>query len=440
MDQESEKLIDVSRSPKSPQPLPPFRLRPGGDVTLWIIAIILAIVSLLVVYSSTGASTFNTGSGGNHFGVLVRQFVIVVMGLVVIYAVHKVNYQFYGRVVWAAYAMALVFTLMVYFIGEVNPDAPDAPRWIRVPVINFTFQPSDFLKVATVMVVARELARRQKTIASQVIIPPLSPRRFRAENGARTLTETTLPLLGPIIVSCAVIFPTNLSTALILFGTCFVMLFIGRVSVYELAKFVLILSILAALGIGSLYAIGKPPQRMSTWISRVENFAGGDSDTTGDSYQVEQAKIAIAAGGLTGRGAGESIQRENLPLAESDYAYAFIIEEYGAILGGLGVLLLYLWIFFRAILIFRKCGTAFPSLLVLGLGLLITLQAMANMMVSTNLLPSTGLTLPLISKGGSSELFLSLALGMMLGVSRQVQEQTLDRPREESLLEIRRNT
>jgi cell division protein FtsW len=411
--------------------------RPGGDRVLWTIVVILAIVSLLVVYSSTGASVYRTsGADGSHFGIFIRQFFIVLMGLVVVYAVHKVNYQLYGRVVWAAYTLALIFTIMVYFVGEASDLADKAPRWIRIPIINFTFQPSDFLKVATVMVVARELARRQKTIDRLPLFPPLSPAGWKAENGYKILKETSMPLLLPIALSCAVIFPTNLSTALILFGTCFVMLFIGRVRIKELGKLVLVLVLLAGLGTGFLYAIGKPPARMETWVNRVAAFVGhGEKADDADyNYQIEQAKIAIASGGISGRGAGESIQRENLPLSESDYAFAFLVEEYGAI-GGLVVLLLYLWIFFRAILIFRKCGTAFPSMLVLGLGLLITLQAIANMMVSTNLAPSTGLTLPLISQGGSSELFLSLALGMMLGVSRQVEEQTLDKPKAESLLE-----
>lgn len=415
-----------------------WSLRLGGDRALWTIVIILAIVSLLVVYSSTGASVYNaSGADGSHFKIFVRQLGIVLMGLAVVFAVHKINYQFYGRVVWSAYALALIFTILVYFIGEASDLADKAPRWIRIPIINFTFQPSDFLKVATVMVVARELARRQKVIDRIPLFPPLTPKGwFANKDSKKILTGTTLPLLLPVIISCVIIFPTNLSTALILFATCFVMLFIGRVKMRDLGKFLLILAVVGALGIGFIYATGIKPERFETWESRVGAYfgVGEKADDADYTYQIEQAKIAIASGGISGRGAGESIQRENLPLAESDYAYAFLVEEYGAI-GGLIVLLLYLWIFFRAILIFRKCGTAFPSMLVLGLALLITLQAIANMMVSTNLMPSTGLTLPLISQGGSSELFLSLALGMILGVSRQVEEQTLDKPKEESLLE-----
>ncbi len=402
-------------------------LKPGGDAVLWIIAVILAAVSVLVVYSSTGVEVL--GEGGNHIRVLVRQLGIVAMGLVVVYAVHKIDYQFYGRVVWIAYGLALAFTVMVWFIGEANPGAPDAPRWIRIPVINMTFQPSDFLKVATVMVLARELARRQRTIDRLPTLPPFTRRGWREKGGGKIVRETTMPLLFPIVLSCAVIFPTNLSTALILMATCFVMLFIGRVRLRDLGKLMLVVTVVGTLLAGMVLVTGWI-SRSDTWTARLERFVSGEK-----SYQVEQAEIAIAVGGLTGRGAGESTQRGILPEAESDYAYAFVIEEYGSLIGGLVVILLYLWIFFRGIAIFRKCGTAFPSLLVLGLALLITLQAMINMMVSTNMIPSTGIALPLISKGGSSELFLSCALGMMLGVSRQTQEQTLDTPRAETLYE-----
>ncbi|MDR1671736.1 MAG: FtsW/RodA/SpoVE family cell cycle protein, partial [Alistipes sp.] len=155
----------------------PISLKPGGDVVLWVIVVILAAVSVLVVYSSTGVEAL--GARGSHVGVLVRQMGIVVMGLLVVWAVHKVDYQFYGRVVWLAYGLALAFTVMVWFIGEANPGAPEAPRWIRIPIVNMTFQPSDFLKVATVMVLARELARRQRTIDRHAVFPPLIPRRWR---------------------------------------------------------------------------------------------------------------------------------------------------------------------------------------------------------------------------------------------------------------------
>jgi cell division protein FtsW len=408
-------------------------LRPGGDVVLWIIAVILAAVSVLVVYSSTGVEALD---GGGHFRVLIRQLGIVGMGLVVVYLVHRIDYQFYGRVVWVAYGLALAFTVLVYFVGEANPSAPEAPRWFRIPFLNFTFQPSDFLKVATVMVVARELARRQKSIDRTAVLPPFSVRGWREDGGGRIMRETTIPLLGPIALSCAVIFPANLSTALILFATCVVMLFIGRVRIRDLAKLIFATIVAGTLLAGVVFVAnsvsgdGDVLARADTWGARIERFIGGEK-----SYQVEQAEIAIAVGGLTGRGAGESTQRGILPEAESDYAYAFVIEEYGSIVGGLVVILLYLWIFFRGISIFLKCGTAFPSLLVLGLALLITMQALVNMMVSTNMIPSTGIALPLISKGGSSELFLSWALGMMLGVSRQIGDKTVERPKAETLYE-----
>ncbi len=286
-----------------------WNLRPGGDIVLWIIAVVLAVVSLLVVYSSTGTSVVATS--GNHFGVFIHQLGIVVMGLVVIYLVHKVNYQSYGRVVWAAYTIALVFAVLVYFIGE---ESGDAVRRMRIPLINFTFQPSDFLKVATVMVVARELARRQKTISTEPVTPPFTPRGWRKKNGRKILLDTTMPLFMPVVVSFVAIFPANLSTAVILFGTCLVMMFIGRVRIRDLTKFVVVFTLCGALTIGFLYAIGHPPKRMKTWVGRVERFFDvGDHSKMSEAekqreadmnYQVDQAKIAIAAGRVRGAGGG----------------------------------------------------------------------------------------------------------------------------------------
>jgi cell division protein FtsW len=412
----------------------------GGDRALWVIVIILAVVSLLVVYSSTAASVYSSsGADGSHAKIFIKQLVVVLVSLAGVYVVHKINYQVYGRIVWVAYALSWVFSFLVLFIGQTGNGVEDAPRWILIPILNYTFQPSDFLKVTTVMAVARELARRQKDINKGSIFPPFTVRGWRENPGSwRILKETSIPLLLPILLSCAVVLPTNLSTTLILFATCFVMLFIGRVKIGDLGKLLLIALVFIMIAYGTCKAFNLMPVRIATWEGRVLTFFGiieeDEDKAEARTYQIDQAKIAIASGKVWGLGPGQSVQRNNLPKAESDYAYAFIIEEYG-VAGGVFILLLYLWIFYQATLIFRKCGTAFPSMLVLGLGLLITLQALTNMMVSTDLAPSTGLTLPLISQGGSSELFMSLALGMMLGVSRQIEQQTLTKPREESLLE-----
>jgi cell division protein FtsW len=303
----------------------------GGDRALWVIVIILAAVSLLVVYSSTAASVYSSsGADGSHAKIFVKQLAVVLVSLGGVYVVHKINYQFYGRVVWVAYALSLVFTVLVFFVGTTGTGAEDAPRWILIPFLNFTFQPSDFLKVTTVMAVARELARRQKEINKGSIFPPISARaRLENPDGGKILRQTTIPLLLPILLSCAIVVPTNLSTALILFATCFVMLFIGRVRVSDLGKWLLVVMALAVLGVGFLYAIGKPPARMETWVNRALSYVGiGEKADDADyNYQIEQAKIAIASGEFWGRGPGQSVQRNNLPKAESDYAYAFIIEE-----------------------------------------------------------------------------------------------------------------
>ena len=237
------------------------------------------------------------------------------------------------------------------------------------------------------------------------------------------------------------------STAAITFTTCLVMLFIGRVRIRELVRLTAVAAVIMVVVVAVMYATGAG--RSETWVNRVKDFVPGVAHTETvaggnpavavgrserDPLQVEQAKIAIATGGLTGKGPGNSTQRANLPHSYSDFAYAFIVEEYGTGIATL-VLLLYLWVFFRSIHIFRQCGTAFPALLVLGLGLMIVLQAVINMMVSVHLMPVTGQTLPLISLGGSSLVFTAVALGMMLAVSRQAQNNTLDKPKGESILE-----
>jgi len=406
----------------------------GGDRVLWIILAILAIVSLLVVYSSTASMAYRkVGGDTSHY--LMNQLKYILLGFLVIWFVHRVNYQVYARFARLAFLISIGFMILTFFVGL---SLNDASRWLRIPFIGLTFQPSDFLKVTLVMVLAQQLAQRQKNINRIPILPKLSVwnrRRNTGQNG-EIFANTTLPLLGPVVLVCVAIFFSNFSTAVITFFTCWVMLYIGRVRVGELWRLVGIALVTVIGAVALMYVAGAG--RAETVVHRITDFLKHteqvEQSASDDNLQIVQAKIAIASGGIFGKGPGNSTQRANLPHSYSDFAYAFIVEEYG-IVGAMAVLLLYLWIFFRSILIFQKCGTAFPSLLVLGLGLMIVLQALFNMLVSVNLFPVTGQTLPLISLGGSSLLFTSLALGMILGVSRQVEERSLDRPRGESLLE-----
>ena len=235
----------------------------------------------------------------------------------------------------------------------------------------------------------------------------------------------------PVVVSCAVIFPAHTSSAVLVFMASWVMMLIGRVRLGELVKLIG----LACIGIVFIMTLNlgrseTAEGRVSTWIhlwtrSQTEKPIEHLTDT-------ERSMIAIHNGGVFGEGAGQSAMRVEMIHPESDYAYAFFVEEYGIVLA-LALLMLYLWIFFRGIEIFRRCGTAFPGLLVLGLALLITCQALLHIMVTVNLIPETGQ--PLISRGGSSTIFTTIALGMILSVSRQNDEQSHDTPRSESIYE-----
>lgn len=406
-----------------------------GDRVLWIIIVTLAIASLLVVYSSTASMAYRK-AGGNTSHYFWSQMRFILLGFVVMIAASRINYQKYMRFAPLLFVVALGFMLLTFFIG-VNLNS--AARWIRIPFIGVTFQPSDFLRIAIIAVLAQQLAKRQKIMDKIPLLPSftISGWRRNPKKNQDILMNTTLPILGPIVIGCAAIFFSNFSTAAITFITCWIMLYIGRVRTAELMRLILIVVVTMTLAVGimSAFDIG----RSRTWTNRLKDFAGiqntqTNADDSDDDLQKEQAQIAISSGGIFGKGPGNSTQRSNLPHAYSDFAFAFIVEEYGAV-GALAILFLYLCIFFRGITIFKKCGTALPSLIVLGLSLMITLQALINMLVSVGIFPVTGQTLPLVSLGGSSVIFTCLALGMILGVSRQVKEQTLDTPKAESLLE-----
>ncbi|WP_417015776.1 FtsW/RodA/SpoVE family cell cycle protein [Alistipes sp.] len=398
-----------------------------GDRVLWIIIAVLAVISVLVVYSSTAKMAYDAHTARSTAQFLRQQLMILGFCLLVMIAVQKINCRVYNQLSRPVYYLSVGLTLAVYFIGATTNGAA---RWF--PIGSFQFQPSEALKVATVLFLARQLAGRQSKIDRIRIVPSWKFWTWRTSALQRKIwREGTWPILMPVLVSCLVIFPAHTSSAVLVFLASWVMMLIGRVRFSELLKLVG----WAAAGVVLIMTLNlgrseTAEGRVSTWIhlwtrSQTEKPIEHLTDT-------ERSMIAIHNGGIFGEGAGQSAMRVEMIHPESDYAYAFFVEEYGIILAVL-LLMLYLWIFFRAIEIFRRCGTAFPGLLVLGLALLITCQALLHIMVTVNLIPETGQTLPLISRGGSSVLFTAIALGMILSVSRQNDEQSHDRPKSEEL-------
>jgi len=407
-------------------------LRPGGiftgDRVLWIIVTALSVISILVVYSSTAKMAYDAHTARTTAHFLRQQLAILIVCFPVMIVVHKINCRVYNHLAPLAYLISLILTLAVYFIGA---RTNGAARWI--PIGGFQFQPSEALKVATILFLARQLAARQSTIQKIRIVPSLNPMTWRTPAQRRIWREGTLPILFPVLLACIVIFPAHTSSAALVFLTSWVMMLIGRVRMGELLRLAGLAA--AAVVLAGLLNLGRSETaggRVSTWIdlwtsSQTEKPIDKLTDT-------ERSMIAIYNGGIIGKGAGQSATRVEMIHPESDYAYAFFVEEYGIVLASL-LLVLYLWIFFRAREIFTRCGTAFPGLLVLGLALLITCQALLHVMVTVNLMPETGQTLPFISRGGSSTLFSAIAIGMILGVSRQNDENSHDAPRGESMRE-----
>jgi cell division protein FtsW len=351
---------------------------------------------------------------GNTEIYLFKQFAFIVVGVAIIYFAHQVNYTLYSRMAKILFLVSIPLLLYTLFFGvKLN----EGSRWIRLPIINMTFQTSDLAKLALFMYLGRLLSKKQDVIKD-----------FR---------KGFIPVITPVAIICLLIAPANLSTALLIGATSLMLLFIGRVSARHLLLTVgvAIIPVLVLVGAAMLRhsanggATEKPRTeghsrlfvRVDTWISRVETFIYGGVDNDENNYQTNQAKIAIARGGIFGLGPGNSQQRNFLPHPYSDFIYAIIIEEYGLV-GGIFIILIYLVFLLRSIRIFRHCPFAFGAFLALGLSFTLVTQALANMAVNVNLFPVTGVTLPLVSMGGSSFLFTCLAIGIILSVARNVEQ------------------
>ena len=385
----------------------------GGDKVLWVIIIVLMTISVLVVYSSTAKMAYMPSSSNSTSEFLHSQLWLLAGCALIMFVVHRINSHHFRRVAYGVFIVALGMSLAVHFVGT---STNGAARWINIA--GFQFQPSEMLKVALVMYLARVLADRQSKIQTLLIVPSLKFWTwFKNEKQRRIWREGGWLIFFPIVASCLVVFPSHTSSAIILFVLSLVMLFIGRVTWVEISRIVLWAVVGATLvglmGLGRSHTAGG---RIDTWVD-----VWFDDRTTIDVQDLsdtERSMIAINNGGILGRGAGQSAVRVEMTHPESDYAFAFFVEEYGFVFAMI-LVALYVWIFYRAIDIFRMCPRKFPSMMSLGLALLITGQALLHIMVTINILPETGQPLPLISRGGSSLLFTCIALGMILSVSRQ---------------------
>lgn len=361
-----------------------------GDKVIWTVVLLLSLFSILVVYSSVVALAYRF-KGGDTASYLMKHVFIVGSGIFLMYLVHKVKYSYFSRISQIAIYVAAPLLLYTLFAGI---SAGEANRWLPIPGTSLTFQTSDFAKLALIAYVARVMSLKQNVI--------------------KDFKQGFLPVIIPVVIICAFIFPANFSTAALLFITCLVLMFIGRMNAKHLwlliASGVVFITLLGLL----IWNFPDAIPRGSTWKKRIESFSSGDSKS---NFQAEQAKIAIARG-IVPQGPGNSISRNFLPQASSDFIFAILIEEWG-LATAIVIVFLYLILLFRGIRIANKSEKTFGSLLAVGLTFSLVFQAMINMAVAVNLFPVTGQPLPLVSMGGTSIWFTSIALGIILSVSKE---------------------
>ena len=365
-----------------------------GDRTIWVVFGLLCLASMLAVYSSAGIMEYRFGGSGAGYHI-IKHFLIILAGAFIVYVIHQVPFSFFSAVAPSFLVLSIGLLFLTMFAGE---EINDARRWLSIPVIGLTFQTSDLAKVASILYLARNISTKQAVI--------------------KDFKSAFIPLLVPIVVICLLIAPADLSSAMILFATCLIMLFVGRIQV----KYIGLIFLCGLICLALLILIGQVlPEftRFDTWMSRINDFVMGDA-----SRDNIQAKIAIAQGGWFGLGPGNSIQRNFIAYPYADFIFAIICEEYGVI-GAFTILFLYIMLLFRCTKLLTRSRKAFGALLAFGLCMSIVLQALANIAVSVHLVPATGLTLPMVSMGGTSLLFTAMQFVIILSVSRQVEKDGL---------------
>ncbi len=361
-----------------------------GDKGLWVVLMFLSIASVLAVYSSTFTKAFVSAGGNTEYFLIKHLMVLTVSGMAA-WVAYKTPFRWFIKLAPLLLIVSVILLIGVLLFG---PDINEARRWMRIPIIGMSFQPSELAKLSLILYVAAKIAEKQDRI--------------------KDFNEAFLPILIPILIVVGLIAPADLSTAALLFVTCTMMMIIGRVDWKYIALLILlgvvVLSILVLLGMFFPDLV-----RVETWVTRINEFIHNSDG----GYQVQQSKMAIAHGGWFGVGPGNSIQRNFLPYPYADFIYAIIVEEYG-LMGAISIIGVYLFLLWRVVILATRSNSAFAIVLAVGLALNIIIQAFGNIAVSVQLVPVTGLTLPLVSMGGTSILIASVSLGMMLSISRYV--------------------
>lgn len=386
-----------------------------GDKVIWAFIALLALISFMPVYSASSNLAYSANGSGNTVSFLIKHFAHVGIGFLIVYMVHKIPYHYFKAISMIALPIVGLLLLYTLFQGKTIGGA-NASRWIQIPFVGISFQTSTLAAMVLMIYVARYLAKKREV----------------EDTFQKSVIELWLPVFGIILL----ILPANFSTAALIFSMVVMLVFVGK---YPL-KYLGIVIGAGVVGLTFFILVAKAfpdafPNRVDTWVSRIENFTSDKPDE--DNYQIEKAKIAIATGGIRGLGPGKSVQKNFLPQSSSDFIYAIIVEENGLI-GAIVVMFLYIMLFIRFLIASHKANTLFGKLLVVGLGFPIVFQALINMAVAVELLPVTGQTLPLISSGGSSIWMTCVSLGIILSVTKkdeEIAQENLEKAQREEALQ-----
>lgn len=361
-----------------------------GDRWIWLIIVLLSLISILTVYSATATVALNKGQSIEKY-LLFKHVIFIFAGIGMIYIAHLLDYKYYAGISKVLMIITIPLLLYTLLFGK---NINDASRWVAIPGTSLTFQTSDLAKLALITFLARMLTRKQENI--------------------KDVKTAFIPIISSVCIVTVLIAIANLSTAMMLFGVSILLLIIGRISIKQIA----IVSVAGAVLLGAVMLLGP---RGETYKSRIKSYLNPELQHSDKTYQADQSKMALATGGFFGKGPGASTQRNFLPHPYSDFIFAIIVEEYGTV-GALTVVVLYLVLLYRCVKIVTKSPKAFGALLAAGLSFSLTIQAFANMAVAVGLGPVTGVPLPLVSMGGTSILFTSIAFGIILSVSRDVEQ------------------